>query len=88
MPRVNSSQLSLSEGPAPSEDDPVVNEYPDEGSGRVTDLVPDRNDVDDMGELYGVAETEGVPLQLGADLVTPRDRDRWENNPDSRYEPE
>ncbi len=44
---------------------------------------PDQNNVDEIGDVYGVPEHNGE-LQLGDDLIAPRDRDRWELNPDSR----
>lgn len=44
---------------------------------------PDQNNVDEIGDVYGVPEHRG-DLQLGDDLIAPRDRDRWELNPDSR----
>lgn len=44
---------------------------------------PDQNNVDDIGEAYGLPEPGGE-LLLGDDLIAPRDRDRWELNPDSR----
>ncbi len=88
MPRVNSAAHPPAEPTPPEDADPVLNERPDDPCGRETGMEPDGNDVDDVGELYGVAEPEGVPIKLGADLIGPRDRERWENNPDSKDEAE
>lgn len=88
MSKINSPDHRPPAEPAPPDADPVLSEYPNETRGRPTEFEPDENDVDDIGELYGVRETEGAPLKLGADLITPRDRDRWEDNPDSKDDPE
>ena len=76
------------EEPPPVEADPVLNEYPDESYGREDNIKHNKNNINNVGDLYGVAEREGEELRLAADLVTPRDRERWENNPDSRDNPE
>jgi hypothetical protein len=45
---------------------------------------PDQNDVDDIGALYGITEAGAGELRLGDDVVDPRDRRRWELDPDSK----
>lgn len=47
---------------------------------------PDDSDIDDVGALYGVADSDGGPegLVLGDDLIAERDRHRWENDPRSK----
>ncbi len=47
---------------------------------------PDDNDIDDVGALYGVADSDGGPegLVLGDEKIAERDRHRWENDPRSK----
>ncbi len=66
--------------------DPLRTEYSGEDSPGGTNSSPDANNVDTIGELYGVqgADLGMNGLVLGADLIEPRDRRRWENNPHSK----
>lgn len=64
--------------------DPLDNEYAGDEAAGQCNASPDDNDVDAMGRLYGVSETDRDGLVLGDDLIAPRDRDRWENNPASK----
>lgn len=66
--------------------DPLEMAYSGEEAPGGPNSAPDSNDVDAIGELFGVtgADEPGRGLVLGADLIDPRDRKRWENNPASR----
>ena len=64
--------------------DPLQNEYSGEESPGMSNASPDANNVDEIGELYGVPEPDIGELVLGDDLIDSRDRDRWENDPRSR----
>lgn len=63
--------------------DVLKNEYSGEELPGGSAPTPDQNNVDEIGAVYGIPENGGE-LQLGDDLIAPRDRDRWELNPDSR----
>lgn len=69
--------------------DPMSTEYSGEESPGGSASSPDGNDVDAIGQLFGVtgADVGMRGLVLGGDLIEPRDRNRWENNPDSKDQP-
>lgn len=46
---------------------------------------PDQDDVDEIGEAYGIEYEEGEPLETG-DRLSQRDEKRWELNPESAEE--
>ena len=64
--------------------DPLLNEYSGEEAAGGSNSSPDDNDVDRIGRLYGVSEADKSELVLGDDLIAPRDRARWENDPASK----
>lgn len=64
--------------------DPLANEYVGSETPGGSNSSPDQNNVDDIGRAYGLEEDEGADLELGDDRIDPRDRDRWELDPDSR----
>ncbi len=65
--------------------DPLAVEYSGDDAPGASNSSPDANDVDETGRLFGISGAdEGRGLVLGAELVDPRDHDRWENNPASR----
>lgn len=64
--------------------DPLDNAFSGEmvpGGGMST---PDQNNVDDIGEIYGVSQSDQGELKLGDELLAPRDADRWELDPASK----
>jgi len=63
--------------------DPLENEYVGDETPGGTNSTPDHNDVDAIGAVYGIPEPEGE-LQLGADLISPRDENRWETSFESK----
>ncbi len=64
--------------------DPLLIEYSGDEAAGGSNASPDDNDVDALGRLYGVSMADRPDLVLGDDLIAPRDRDRWENNPASK----
>lgn len=64
--------------------DPLLIAYSGDEAAGGSNASPDNNDVDAIGRLYGLAEADEHDLVLGDDLIAPRDRDRWENNPASK----
>ena len=88
------SQIDAGEEDIPGEDELLRADDPDaspreiayegdEAAGQPNSS-PDDNDVDAIGRLYGVTQADRGGLILGEDLIAPRDRDRWENNPASK----
>jgi hypothetical protein len=68
--------------------DPLLNEYSGEEAPGGPNPTPDQNDVDAIGRLYGVSESDESELVLGEELIERRDRARWENDPRSKDETE
>ena len=64
--------------------DALQNELSGDEAAGGSNASPDDNDVDALGRLYGVSEADRSELVLGDELIAPRDRDRWENNPASK----
>jgi hypothetical protein len=70
--------------------DPDLDAMTAEASGEdapgSTNASPDDSDIDDVGALYGVADSDGGPegLILGDEKIAERDRHRWENDPRSK----
>jgi hypothetical protein len=68
--------------------DAMANEYVGEETPGGPNSPPESNDVDEIGRLFGVEDTDEDGLRLGDDEIDPRDRARWELDPDSREDPE
>jgi hypothetical protein len=64
--------------------DPLDMEYSGDEAAGGSNSSPDNNDVDAIGRLYGITQADAHGLVLGDDLIAPRDRARWENNPASK----
>ena len=45
---------------------------------------PDDSAIDEVGELYGVEQTDPDGLVLGEEQIAARDRHRWEDDPRSK----
>ena len=64
--------------------DPLEVEYSGDEAAGGSNSSPDNNNVDAIGRLYGITQADTNGLVLGDDLIAPRDKHRWENNPASK----
>jgi hypothetical protein len=64
--------------------DPLDVEYSGEEVAGGGNSSPDQNNVDEIGRIAGISNTDDGELVLGDDLIRPRDEKRWELEVESK----
>jgi len=63
------------------DDDPLANEYVGDETPGGTASTPDQSNVDDIGRAYGLQEEDSGALRSGGEILSRRDRHRFELTP-------
>ena len=63
------------------DDDPLANEYVGEETPGGSSPTPDQSVVDEIGRAYGLQEEDSGSLRSGAEILSRRDRHRFELTP-------
>jgi hypothetical protein len=63
------------------DDDPLANEYVGEETPGGSTSTPDQNVVDEIGRVYGLQEEDKGSLRSGGEILSARDRHRFELKP-------
>ncbi|PYQ00154.1 MAG: hypothetical protein DMF83_28845 [Acidobacteria bacterium] len=63
------------------DDDPLANEYVGEETPGGSTPTPDQSGIDDIGRAYGLQEEDSGALRSGGEILSRRDRHRFELTP-------
>jgi hypothetical protein len=63
------------------DDDPLANEYVGDETPGGSSPTPDQSGIDEIGRAYGLQEEDSGSLRSGGEILTRRDRHRFELTP-------